>query len=257
MTEFSAQELYDVSLKATYPITIGSKTFQPGESIVVFDKIQIGQFQENRTFFSARGGKGNPAHIWWENTKDIKVYLQQGVFSKLQFSLMAGAKLIKKEDNEVSISRREKIETNELGVAQTKYFIAEPVYVYTEDGDKIDFTYENNLISTTLVYQDIIVDYQYIYKGKNEILSFGESLKGYLQLEGKTRVKDDITGQVKTGILKIPKLKLLSDLSMSLGKDANPLIGRLDAVAIPSGNKGEKRVMELYILDDDIDADIQ
>jgi hypothetical protein len=42
-------------------------------------------------------------------------------------------------------------------------------------------------------------------------------IEGYLRLEGKTRLKDDNTGQVVTGLIVIPRLKLMSDLSMRLG----------------------------------------
>ena len=89
------------------------------------------------------------------------------------------------------------------------------------------------------------------------MLTVGNPLtNGYLSLEGKTRVKDDITGQVKTGIIKIPKLKLLSNLSMRLGNDAIPQVGHLEAIAVPTGPKGQKMVMELIFLEDDIDSDM-
>jgi hypothetical protein len=48
----------------------------------------------------------------------------------------------------------------------------------------------------------------------------------------------------------------MSDLSMRLGSDAIPQVGRLDAVALPDGAKGSKRVMEIIFLNDDIDADM-
>jgi hypothetical protein len=110
---------------------------------------------------------------------------------------------------------------------------------------------------TSYAFVELLIDYQYNYDNGYEVLSIGNSLtSGYLSLEGKTRVKDDITGQVKTGIIKIPKLKLLSNLSMRLGNDGIPLVGRLDAVAIPTGNRGSKKVMELLFLNDDIDSDM-
>ena len=80
--------------------------------------------------------------------------------------------------------------------------------------------------------------------------------QGYLSLMGKMRVKDDITGKVKTGIIKIPKLRLMSDLSMRVGSDAIPQVGRLDAVAVPEGGRGQSKVMEIIFLNDDIDADM-
>ena len=48
----------------------------------------------------------------------------------------------------------------------------------------------------------------------------------------------------------------MSDLSMRLGRDAAPLVGRLDATAIPIGDRSNKEVMSLLFLDDDIDSDM-
>jgi hypothetical protein len=159
----------------------------------------------------------------------------------------------------VLISRLEQLETNENGIAITKYPISTPVFVYNnKTGEKIsDWNFVGNKLQTSQAYLEILVDYQYNYDNGYEIISFGNSLtNGFLSLEGKTRVKDDITGQVKTGIIKIPKLKLLSNLSMRLGNDGIPLVGRLDAVAVPTGNRGSKKVMELLFLNDDIDSDM-
>jgi hypothetical protein len=159
----------------------------------------------------------------------------------------------------INVNCRETVETNESGVAVVKYPIKPPVFVYDkESGKKItDFTYTENNITINQSYKEVIVDYYYSYDNGYSILSFGRMLtNGYLSLEGKTRVKDDITGQVTTGIIKIPKLKLMSDLSMRLGQDAVPVVGRLDAIAVPTGERGHKKVMELIFLNDDIDSDM-
>jgi hypothetical protein len=78
---------------------------------------------------------------------------------------------------------------------------------------------------------------------------------GFLLLEGKTRVKDDITGKTRTAILRIPRLKLVSDLSMRLGREAGPLLANFAAVGYPGVGKG-KMVMEMLFLNDDIDAEM-
>ena len=80
--------------------------------------------------------------------------------------------------------------------------------------------------------------------------------KSYLRLEGKTRLKDDKTGQVYTGIIVIPKLKLMSDLSIRLGRDVNPTVTSFRAEGLPTGARGNSVVCNLYTLNDDIDADI-
>ena len=81
-------------------------------------------------------------------------------------------------------------------------------------------------------------------------------VQGFLTLEGKTRVKDDITGQTHTGIFYIPKLKLMSDLSIKLGENATPVLGKMTAIACPAGTRGNSKVMELAFLEDDIDSDM-
>lgn len=257
---FGLKELYEVSLKATYPIEVKGRKIEIGETIALFDRIQIADFVENKSFISANGGFDNRAHVWWEETKEIKVNLSQGVFSKMQLALMTNANLTQSEgQSQVLISRLEQLETNENGIAITKYPISTPVFVYNnKTGEKLsDWNFVGNKLQTSQAYLEILVDYQYNYDNGYEIISFGNSLtNGFLSLEGKTRVKDDITGQVKTGIIKIPKLKLLSNLSMRLGNDGIPLVGRLDAVAVPTGNRGSKKVMELLFLNDDIDSDM-
>jgi hypothetical protein len=51
-------------------------------------------------------------------------------------------------------------------------------------------------------------------------------------------------------------VKLVSDLSLRLGRDAVPVLGEFSAVGLPSGGRGDKKIMELFFLEDDIDAEI-
>lgn len=92
--EIGFKELYEVSLKTTYPIEVGGNTIEVGETVASFDKIQIANFQEIKSFASANGGWDNRAHVYWEPTKEIKINFTQGVFSKTQLALMANANLI-------------------------------------------------------------------------------------------------------------------------------------------------------------------
>ena len=81
--ELNFKELYEVSLKATYPIEIGGNRVEPGETVALFDRIQIANFQEIKNFSSANGGFDNRGLVFWENTKEIKINFTQGVFSKI------------------------------------------------------------------------------------------------------------------------------------------------------------------------------
>jgi hypothetical protein len=70
-SDMNFKELYEVSLKATYPIEVNNRTIEIGESIAVFDRIQLANFSETKKFISANGGFDNRPLIWWEETKDI------------------------------------------------------------------------------------------------------------------------------------------------------------------------------------------
>ena len=260
MNNFGMKELYDVSLKTTYSIEMEGRIIEPGETIAVFDKIQIGNFEERKNFISANGGFDNRAHVWWEETQDVKLRLSQGIFSKSMLALMSNASLVTSNSDEpVLINRRERVETDESGIATIKHAPAASVFVYDANtAQKItNYDISGNQIIIPTPYLDIIVDYWYQYQNKATIMTVGRPLtNGYLSLTGKTRVKDEVTGQVKTGIINIPKLKLMSDLSMRLGDNATPIVGQLDALAIPVGNRGNKKVMEILFLEDDIDSDM-
>ena len=257
MNEFGFKELYDVSLKSTYPIEMGNRVIETGEVIVNFDKIQIANFEENKKFFSTGS---NGTSVWWEETKEIQIILSQGVISKTQLALLTNSKMLNNEGSSaVRVPYRQTLESDDKGRIFTKYNIQTPYFVYRKStGEKLsNINFSGNTLFTGEAYQEFLVDYYYEYYNDYEILSIGNQLtNGYLSLEGKTRVKDDITGQITTGIIKIPKLKLLSNLSMRLGQDAIPLVGRLKAVAVPTGERGHKKVMELIFLSDDIDSDM-
>ena len=130
-SEFGLKELYEVSLKATYPIEVNNRTIEIGESIAVFDRIQLANFAETKKFISANGGFDNRPLVWWEETKDIQFNLTQGVFSKTQMALMTNAKLFKNEgESIVPVNCHEESETDEKGIAILKHPISAPIFVY-------------------------------------------------------------------------------------------------------------------------------
>ena len=173
---------------------------------------------------------------------------------------MANAQLINNEGEQfIPINKREEFESDEDGKVIVGHALREPVCVYDKTtGKKITgWTLTTDSILLKEAYKSVIVDYWYDYDNGCQIMTVGRPLtQGYLSLIGKMRVKDDITGKVKTGIIKIPKLRLMSDLSIRVGSDAIPQVGRLDAIAVPEGVRGQSKIMEIIFLNDDIDADM-
>ena len=220
----------------------------------------IGNFQEIKSSVVARGGWDNRGLVFWDTTREVRINFTQGIFSKSQLALMTAARLITSSpEQDLYLSCREELESDEEGIITLSHEFYDPMFVYIcSTGQKITYTVVDiTHIKIEQPYTNIIVDYSYKYGNSYQILTVGQALtNGFLSLEGKTRVKDDITGQTHTGILYIPKLKLMSDLSRRLGQDAQPQVGRLDAVAIPTGGRNNTTVMQLLFLDDDIDSDM-
>ena len=258
-SEFSFKDFENVVIKATYDIENGSRTFQEGEVIAKFDRIQIAGMNEIKQYITAHGGYGDRNLVYWETTKELNLTFSQGVFSKDQFSLMANSKLVNIENEEgIELTEVENIETDENKHATLKHVPYKECFVYDKaSGAKIAYTLDENVLTTDAVFQELVVSYVYLYMSGGKVCRIGQRLiNGFVSLEGRTRVKDDQTGKVVTGIIKIPKLKLMSDLSIRLGTQASPIVGTFKAVGLPVGSRASSYVSEFYFLGDDIESDL-
>lgn len=259
--EFGMQELYFVQLKSTYPMEIDGKQIAAGEVIAAFDKIQIANFQDIQQHVAAQGGYHNRKLVIWNRTSGVDLVFTQGIFSKTQLGLMHNARLLKINQNQmVRIAQRDLLETNDKGVITLRY---EPInnwiFVYNkETGEKLTNLQRTGekQIQTDLPYTDVVVDYEYGYNNGADVSVVGEDMfEGYVTLEGRTRFKDDVTGKVHTAIIYIPKLKITSDFNLTLGANAQPVVGKFTASALPVGNAKQTDGIEIYFLEDDIDKD--
>ena len=258
--EFGIKELYSVSLKATYPIEIGGRSFEEGEVIAYFDSIQISNWQEIKSYVTAHGGYDDRAHVWWETTREVNFIMERGIFSKTQFALLSNSKIFNiNENSSILVPIREQVEVDEWGYFYPSQIPATKLFVYNlETNERVyPIKIEEGKYQIRLPYTELLLDYSYNYENGGSVVNIGQRLiKGYLRLEGRTKIKDDVTGQVHTGIIIVPKLKLMSDLSMSLGEKANPMVGQIRGKIFPDGERTDSRVIEMYFLNDDIDSDM-
>lgn len=259
-TEFGLKELYDVTIRATYPIEVGGRRVESGEVIAAFDKIQIANVQEIKSSVAARGGWDNRGLVYWDSTREVRISFTQGIFSKAQFAILSGAKLTEYASSAgIKLSCREELESDEEGNIKLKYEAVTPIFVYDlSTGNKLNYTVvDETHLHIATPFTSVIVDYLYVYDKESKLITIGKALTtGFLTLAGRSRIKDDETGQTHTVILYIPKLKLMSDLSMRLGQNAAPQIGRFDALAMPTGERRDTEVMRILFLEDDVDSDI-
>lgn len=255
----SFKELEQVHLKATQNIEVNGYSFEEGETIAYFDKIQISGLNEFKSYVAARGGYDNRAHVYWENTKELRLTFSQGVFSKTQFAILNNAKMIyTDEDEPVLVTKVEELESNENGYITIQYIPVDQTFVYNKDtGEKLEWARIGDRLKIATGFTNVIVKYRYNYTGGASVAKIGQRcLQGYLELEGKTRVKDDTSGLITTGIIKIPKLKLMSGLSMKLGAQAGPVVGTFEGVGVPVESRHNSYVMEFDFLSNDIDSDM-
>lgn len=257
--QFSFKNFENVRLKATYNMEIGNRTIDVGETIVMFDKVQIAGLNEITNRVSANGGFDNRARVFWETANEQRITFSQGVFNKVEFELLSNSRLIEKSNNQfILLTAREVAESNEDKQFTLKNEPVKNLFVYkAADGSKLEYTVNNKVVTINDKFVDVIVDYQYAYTKDTSIYLLGQKyLNGFLELEGITRVKDDVTGQVVTGILRIPHLKLMSDLSIRLGAQANPVVANFSAIGVPVGARGNTYISEFYLLSDDIQSDL-
>ena len=258
--EFSLKELYDVFLKTTYPMEIAGKQFVEGETLCVFDKIQIAGFNENKSIVTAHGGFYDRDRVYWESTKSVGLIFSQGIFNHLQFALLANANLIYTVNgSSIKIPIQEKVESNEDSEVSISKAPCGDIFFYkVADGTKLQLQQiDTETYLAPSAYLEVIANYYYDYNKGAQMVQVGNKLiNGFLRLEGKTRVKDDITGKTRTGIIEIPKLKLMSGLSMRLGKNANPVVANFQANCIPVGTGGNNTVINFFFLNDDVDSDM-
>ena len=258
--QFGMQELYSVQLKATYPMEINGIQIAAGEVVAAFDKIMMSRFDEINRQVAAQGGYYNRKLVIFERTEGVNLAFTQGIFSKSQFGLMNNSKILQlnTQTTPFLISQRDEVETDENGVIELTHApIDNWIFIYNkETGEKItgaqmvDATH----IATPLVYTDVIVDYTYEYSNTVTTAVIADPfMEGYLSLEGRTRFKDDITGETHTAIIKIPRLRITSKMSLSLGENAQPVVGIFEGVAMPMGKSHQLSAIEVFFLEDDID----
>lgn len=266
--EFSFKEFYDVTLNAIQPFTLNGRDIEPGEVIAAFDSIRLANFNEVKNRISAYGGYENKALVTWDISRELQLQFDCGIFSKEQFTLLTNSNLVSKPANQyAAIPQRECLETDEDGFVVTKYEPSnnEPLFCYRKnDGKKLQIEKEdgNKLLvkfdGTPEIYTNVIIDYIWECDTESSVMIIGDRLfPGFVELRGKTRTQDDITGKIKTAYIVIPKLKIISNFRVTLGKGANPVSGMLTGIANQIGEGWNKHFMEIAYLNDDVDQDIE
>ena len=259
MDNFSGiKELYDVSIRLNSPLEFNGRKFNTNETLLLFETAEIADITERKSSVQARGGYHNNVFINWETDKEMNFAISHGVLSPVSWALLSNSKIEMPKTKSVSYNELVHIiEDNDYYYVDLKYkpnhcncimgaqgnpcneplpmgrrpeLMLKPlppsrekfIFVYDQEtGQRIDDfeIYENRLFFKR-PYRKVYVDYTFEYEDKIKVIKVGDRLfNGFLSLTGKMSVKDEISGEVTTAILEIPKIKLSSNLSMRLGKN--------------------------------------
>jgi hypothetical protein len=179
--EFGLKELTDLTLKATYPIEMAGRVFEPGEVIARFDKIQLANFKEITSRVSANGGFDNRAHMIWEDPKEIQLNFTQGIFSARQFALLSNAHLVDIQDEQgVLIPAHFSGESDDEGKIVVDKKKISDVFVYdAKTYEKIipkSVDLENGEIVIEPKYCEVEIDFNYRYFNQVTSCNLGRKL---------------------------------------------------------------------------------
>lgn len=67
LQEMGIKDLEHVVLKAKQRMSLGRRTYEPGEPILYFENIQIAVLSENTRMVAAQGGYLNQPRVVWED----------------------------------------------------------------------------------------------------------------------------------------------------------------------------------------------
>ena len=88
-------------------------------------------------------------------------------------------------------------------------------------------------------------------------LDIGNRLfNGFMNLTGKTTVKDYFTGEPRTAIIEIPRIKLASSLMMKLGTSySEPVVSDFYFVGYPQPGHNDGGVFKITFLNHELTGD--
>ena len=84
LQEMGIKDLEHVVLKARDYITLGKRTYEPGEPILYFDNIQIALLSENTRLVAAQGGYLNQPRVIWEDRDNTTFQFSNGNINALK-----------------------------------------------------------------------------------------------------------------------------------------------------------------------------
>ena len=277
LQELGIKDLETVCLKTREQVAFGNRVLDAGEPVLYFDNVQIALLSEQVIPTMARGGWGNEPLVIWEDRKETMFSFTNGTLNTISFNLLLNANMLQANETEPLFMVEKDLETDEQGRVVLKY---EPdmnsrffAYIYGLDHmqEKIDIkpeiivnkdSFGNKQVIADFgkeyAYKTILCDYYFNYNKDVILYSMArERFTNLYSLEATFLMKDENEGLLHTGLLRMPKVRVVSNINLRMGERADPSVSTFNIIAIPEskGNR-ESVVCEVLYLDEDITAGI-
>lgn len=285
LQELGIKDLEHVVIKAKGPQDYGAFKLDSGEPLLYFDHIQVAQLTEYVRQVAARGGWRNMSRVVWEDRDDVKFVFSNGTINPISLNLLMESNMIIKPE-EVFVPYMEICQVEELPANPNKGYITlshvveqrKPIFIKT-----VEYSNLHSKISEVTIHKpgelkkldsgrikevptelelpgDTIgktVAIDYYFKPNSDTVTYTlsqERVANLYTLEATFYMKDENTGDLRTGILEMPKVYIMSNIDLRMGERASPTVGSFEAVAMPEYDdyKDEAVLCRITYIDSDI-----
>lgn len=260
-SEFGSKELYEVSLKATDNIVINNQTYEKDEVVMFFENLQIASIIPDTTIVEASGGKDNFTWVLWENVRGVDFIFEEGLLNFPALNLLTQSKTSNISSLNVDIPIRESVVTSSSGIATLSYSptSSRAIFAYKLTGDIIESKLTVGTVNGATIdlgignaTTSVLIDYYFQDDGISYYEIGGENISGFFKLTSKINFVDKKDGTVTTMLLVMPKVRILSNINLTFGVKANPIVSTFRLRAFP--DKDGKTLARFIYLNQDIEG---
>lgn len=270
---FGVKELNEVVLRAKTPMQFGSRHVEQDEPVLYFENISMSMMTEKNHAIPARGGWGNMPRVIWDDRSEVQFNMIEGVLSQVSLGILLSAHVLEGgKDAPLYVNKREGpkyINSDHRLYLQhwpvdskiKKTFIFNYMYdaiqkkiygkrIFGEHNDPFDpeketpclELYEDKELKTLAdINSQYVVDYYYEYKDEALVYRVEkERFNGLFTLEGKFYSKDENEGNNYINLIYMPKVRIVSDISLRMGERADPTVSAFNIIGLPE-NVGDAR----------------
>lgn len=254
--KFGVKDLYEVSLKTTDNIEINNRAYERDEVFMFFDNLQISNISAEGSTYEASGGKNNFSWLMWEKVKSVDFVFEDGLASMVGFNLLTQSDASTK--GSITVPKREFVITNSSGIATLENNVStdRSIFAYKTSGgviiEKLTIvgTYTNTIdLGVANANTSILVDYYFANTNITHYEIGGENIKGFFKMTSKINFVDEKDGLKTTVLFVMPKVRILSNLNLTLGARANPIVSAFRLRAFPD-DSGKSLARFIYLNQD-------